>query len=77
MAEQDECCPKVAPPRKEALVRSVIAEFFGTAVLVLTVIGSGIQGELLSPDTGVALMINAIATWGANDLRVVKRKGSG
>ena len=38
------------------------AEFFGTFMLVLVVVGSGIMGESISPDTGVALLINTIST---------------
>lgn len=37
-------------------------EFIGTAVLVCTVIGSGIMGTQLSDDLGVALLINALST---------------
>jgi arsenate reductase len=43
------------------LVRS-LAEFFGTAVLVGTVVGSGIMGTNLSDDLAVALIVNALAT---------------
>jgi glycerol uptake facilitator-like aquaporin len=39
-----------------------IAEFFGTALLVCVVIGSGIMGTNLSQDAGVALIINTIST---------------
>jgi glycerol uptake facilitator-like aquaporin len=38
------------------------AEFFGTALLVCTVVGSGIMGTQLSDNLGVALLINALAT---------------
>ena len=34
-----------------------IAEFFGTALLVCVVVGSGIMGTNLSQDAGVALII--------------------
>jgi glycerol uptake facilitator-like aquaporin len=38
------------------------AEFFGTALLVCTVVGLGIMGTQLSDDLGVVLLINALAT---------------
>jgi glycerol uptake facilitator-like aquaporin len=39
-----------------------LAEFIGTAVLVGTVVGSGIMGTNLSDDLAVALIVNALAT---------------
>ncbi len=39
-----------------------VAEFFGTALLVCVVVGSGIMGTNLSQDAGVALIINTIST---------------
>jgi glycerol uptake facilitator-like aquaporin len=46
--------------------RACAAEFLGTALLVLAVVGSGIQAQRLSPDdTGLALLENAIATGAA------------
>ena len=42
--------------------KAVVAEFFGTLALVCVVVGSGIMGNELSHDSGVALLINAIAT---------------
>lgn len=39
-----------------------VAEFFGTALLVCVVVGSGIMGVNLSQDAGVALLINTIST---------------
>jgi len=39
-----------------------IAEFFGTALLVCVVIGSGIMGTNLSQDAGIALIINTLST---------------
>ncbi|MGN2244141.1 aquaporin [Frateuria sp. GZRR33] len=45
------------------LVRKLLAEFIGTALLLATVVGSGIMGLMLSPgNTGVALLANAAAT---------------
>ena len=41
---------------------AVVAEFFGTAALVATVVGSGIMGSALSGDLGVVLLINAAST---------------
>jgi glycerol uptake facilitator-like aquaporin len=43
--------------------RAVAAEFFGTAALLVAVVGSGIMAERLSnQNLGVALLANAIAT---------------
>ena len=47
-----------------SLDRQVFAEFLGTAFLVCTIIGSGMMGDNLSPDDGVALLGNTLATWG-------------
>ncbi|MEO0358262.1 MAG: aquaporin family protein, partial [Pseudomonadota bacterium] len=43
--------------------RKLIAEGLGTALLLMSVIGSGIYGETLSNgNTAIALLANAIAT---------------
>lgn len=43
--------------------KRLLAEFIGTAFLLIGVVGSGIMAEALSPDNiGVALLGNAIAT---------------
>ena len=39
-----------------------VAEFFGTALLVAIVIGSGIMAETLTSDVGVSLLLNQLAT---------------
>ncbi len=44
------------------IVRRASAELLGTAVLVATVVGSGIMGSLLTDDLAVTLLINALAT---------------
>jgi glycerol uptake facilitator-like aquaporin len=44
------------------LERRAAAEFLGTAVLVATVVGSGIMGTELSDNLAVTLLINAVAT---------------
>ena len=45
------------------LGRKLLAEFIGTALLLATVVGSGIMGVMLSPgNTAVALLANAGAT---------------
>jgi len=44
--------------------RQVAAEFVGTVLLVATIVGSGIMGDNLSADDGVALLGNTLATWG-------------
>jgi len=41
------------------------AEFLGTALLVMSVVGSGIMAQQLTSDVGVQLLANAIATGGA------------
>ena len=43
-------------------LRKVIAEFIGTATLLLGVVGSGIMATNLSKDVGVSLAINSAAT---------------
>jgi arsenate reductase len=44
------------------LERRGAAEFLGTAMLVATVVGSGIMGTNLSDNLALALLINAVAT---------------
>jgi len=47
-------------------VRAIVAEFFGTALLLLAVVGSGIMAQrLCGGNIGLALLANAIATGGA------------
>ncbi|MCX6495673.1 MAG: aquaporin [Actinobacteria bacterium] len=43
-------------------VIAATAEFFGTALLVCVVVGSGIMGVNLSSDVGVSLIINTLST---------------
>ena len=45
--------------------RRFAAEFLGTALLVMSVVGSGIMAENLTEDVGLRLLANAIATGGA------------
>lgn len=49
----------------DARRRAAVAEFVGTAFLLIAVIGSGIMAEQLSSDTGLVLFQNAFATAGA------------
>ena len=42
--------------------RALLSEYFGTTVLVATVIGSGIMGTNLSDDILLVLLVNALAT---------------
>jgi glycerol uptake facilitator-like aquaporin len=42
--------------------KKLFAEFLGTAVLVATVVGSGIMATNLSADLGIDLLINTVAT---------------
>ena len=51
-------------PRPD-LGRCLLAELLGTALLLVSVIGSGIMAERLSDDTAVVLLANAAATAGA------------
>ncbi|MFE7192304.1 aquaporin [Kitasatospora sp. NPDC057541] len=44
------------------LGRRAAAEFVGTGALVAIVVGSGIQAATLSPDVGVQLLANSLAT---------------
>lgn len=49
-----------------SLRRSVVAEFIGTAMLLATVVGSGIMGERLAGgNVAIALLANTIATGAA------------
>ena len=43
------------------MVRKVAAEFIGSALLLMAIVGSGIMAENLSSDTGVQLLINALS----------------
>jgi glycerol uptake facilitator-like aquaporin len=43
----------------------VLAEFLGTALLVMAVVGSGIMAQNLTNDVALQLLANAIATGGA------------
>jgi len=45
-----------------ALWRRAAAELVGTALLVAVVVGSGIMAAALSPDVGVELLANSVAT---------------
>jgi glycerol uptake facilitator-like aquaporin len=42
--------------------KAVLAEFVGTAVLLMAVVGSGVAAQRLTDDVGLQLLINAIAT---------------
>src|SRR5258706_10864086 len=44
------------------LPRRLVAEALGTALLVATVVGSGIMAETLTGDTALALLANTLAT---------------
>ena len=48
-----------------ALVRRLVAEAVGTALLIIAVVGSGIMASRLSTDVGLQLLENAAATAGA------------
>lgn len=55
-----------AVPASPSLLVRAGAEFLGTAMLLIAVVGSGIQAQRLSPaDTGLALLENSTATGGA------------
>lgn len=58
------------------LGRRIVAEFIGTALLLIAVIGSGIMAQNLSPgDTGLELLENAAAT-GAALVAIILAVGS-
>ncbi len=58
------------------LMRKALAEFIGTALLLIAVIGSGIAAQNLSPgDTGLELLENAVAT-GAALVAIILALGS-
>lgn len=69
--------PRVAPRTAPVqLIRSALAEFIGTALLLIAVIGSGIAAKTLSPnDVGLELLENAIAT-GAALVAIILAVGS-
>ena len=49
--------------REAHLTRKILAEFLGSALLAVVVIGSGIAAQQLSPgETGLELLENALAT---------------
>ena len=49
-----------------ALLRRTVAEFVGTALLLIAVVGAGIAAQRLSPhDTGIQLLEDALATGAA------------
>jgi glycerol uptake facilitator-like aquaporin len=45
--------------------RRILAEFLGTALLVMAVVGSGIMAQNMTHDVGLQLLANAVATGGA------------
>lgn len=58
------------------LARRLLAEFIGTALLLIAVVGSGIAAESLSPnDVGLQLLENSIAT-GAALVAIILAVGS-
>lgn len=58
------------------LFQRALAEFIGTALLLIAVVGSGIAAQTLSPsDVGLALLENAIAT-GAALVAIILAVGS-
>lgn len=48
--------------KSQSLAVQIFAEFFGSMMLVATVVGSGIMATNLTTDVGVQLLINMIAT---------------
>ncbi|GAC1407338.1 MAG: MIP/aquaporin family protein [Candidatus Velthaea sp.] len=57
---------QILATRDAASLRAAFAEFIGTAMLLLAVVGSGIMAErLCGGNVGLALLANAIATGGA------------
>jgi arsenate reductase len=63
-------------PSTARLGQRIVAEFIGTALLLIAVIGSGIAAQSLSPgDTGLELLENAAAT-GAALVAIILAVGS-
>lgn len=58
----DICHTKVNRKHTMPYFLRLLAEFLGTAVLVMAVVGSGLLGQSLSNDSGVVLLLNHIAT---------------
>jgi len=54
--------PPQPHPKTAESARRLCAEFVGTAMLLVSVIGSGIMAERLSDDAGLVLLANAAAT---------------
>lgn len=51
---------------KATLLRRIVAEFVGTALLLAAVVGSGIMGERLAAgNVAIALLANTLATGAA------------
>jgi arsenate reductase len=68
--------PTQTPTETVVLVRRAVAEFIGTALLLIAVVGSGIAAQTLSPDqTGLELLENAAAT-GAALVAIILAVGS-
>ena len=44
------------------MVRKVAAEFIGSALLLMAIVGSGIMARSLTGDSGLQLLINAVST---------------
>lgn len=58
--------PAAQAPSQQELALRLTAEFLGTALLLATVVGSGIMGERLAGgNTAIALLANSIATGAA------------
>ncbi len=49
-------------PNTPTTAAKLVSEFVGMALLACVVVGSGIMGTNLSPDAGVALLINTVST---------------
>ena len=54
--------PGPAVAHRPPLLQRTAAEFVGTALLVAVVVGSGIQATELTPDVGLELLANSLAT---------------
>lgn len=58
----DDRLSNVRPFLNAQVTRSVLAELFGTLLLALIVVGSGLQGPALGGDVALGLAINVLAT---------------
>ncbi|WP_336922449.1 aquaporin [Aquipuribacter sp. SD81] len=63
LAPVDDLSPDAVAGRRRTLLRKALAELVGTALLLATVVGSGVAATRLTPDdVGAQLLYNSVAT---------------